>query len=277
MRHYASAHLTGRSSPREVGGTLASRDLRVYLTGRLTLEAGGARLDEAQLPGRQGRLALAYLVRHRTRPVPRDDLAAAVWVDPPASAEVALRSLVSKLRGALAHVDGRAVVRAASGCYELVLPPATWVDVEVAANSLDEAEGALRADRPRAAWAAASVATAVLRRPFLPGEDAEWVALEREELTRLLVRAFTCLAEVWLQVGDAPAAVRAAQETVRVAPFREAGHRLLMRAHATAGDRAEAIRAYERCRRLLADELGLDPSPQTHELYLGLLRATPAP
>ena len=46
-----------------------------------------------------------------------------------------------------------------------------------------------------------------------------------------------------------------------------------MRVHLAAGNRAEGLRAYERCRELLADELGIDPSAETRATYQELLRA----
>lgn len=55
-------------------------------------------------------------------------------------------------------------------------------------------------------------------------------------------------------------------------PFREAGYRLLMRVQAGAGDRASALRVYERCRSLLSEEMGADPSPETQRPYLEILR-----
>lgn len=56
-----------------------------------------------------------------------------------------------------------------------------------------------------------------------------------------------------------------------VDPLREAGYQRLMRAQAAAGHRAEALRAYQACRRVLSEELGVDPSPETEALYLELL------
>ena len=47
--------------------------------GRVAAEANGRVLDEARFPGRQGRLLFAYLVAARSRPVPRDELADAIW------------------------------------------------------------------------------------------------------------------------------------------------------------------------------------------------------
>ena len=63
-----------------------------------------------------------------------------------------------------------------------------------------------------------------------------------------------------------------AEEALRLEPFRESTYRTLMRANA-AGNRAEALRVYQRCRDLRAEELGVDPSRETEGLYLGVLRS----
>ncbi len=78
------------------------------------------------------------------------------------------------------------------------------------------------------------------------------------------------VAEAALSRGDAALAARDAQEAIRLDPFRETSHRLLIRALLAAGDRAAAIRAFERCRRSLREELGVDPSPETATLVAGL-------
>jgi hypothetical protein len=58
-------------------------------------------------------------------------------------------------------------------------------------------------------------------------------------------------------------------------PFRERGYRLLMQAQSATGHDAEALRTYERCRVLLAEELGAYPSPETEAVYLDILRSSP--
>ena len=63
--------------------------------------------------------------------------------------------------------------------------------------------------------------------------------------------------------GDLTAAAVAAERLVRADPFREAGHQLRIRILGEAGDRAGAIKAYEHCRTVLAEELGIEPSPET--------------
>ena len=81
------------------------------------------------------------------------------------------------------------------------------------------------------------------------------------------------LRDASLRLGDAAEATKWADQVVALEPFREAGYRRLMEAHAAAGNRAEALQVYERCRRLLAEELGAYPSPETESIYRELLAA----
>jgi YVTN family beta-propeller protein len=253
--------------------------LKVFVTGRITVETDGAVIDEAHLGGRQGRLLLAYLVVERGRPVPRDELAEALWGEsPPVTRDKALTVIASKLRGALADagLDGRELLTAAFGCYRLDLPEGTWVDLFAAASSAQDAEEALAEDQFHQARAAAESAESVTRRPFLPGEEGTWVEQQRRDLADIRERALSVLADACLRTGAAREAARWAEELIALSPFREAGYRRLMEVHVVAGNRAEALRVYERCRQLLAEELGAYPSPETESIYRRLL-AAPAP
>src|SRR5687767_10107724 len=106
--------------------------VRIYLTGRLDVECDGLLADTRLVPGRQGRCALAYLICERTRPVPREELAGAIWHEAiPNAWDTAVRVLVSKLRafrGSLG-LAGAEVISGASGCYQLRLPPDAWIDL----------------------------------------------------------------------------------------------------------------------------------------------------
>ena len=62
-------------------------------------------------------------------------------------------------------------------------------------------------------------------------------------------------------------------EAVALEPYREQAYLKLIKAQAAGGNRAVALHTYERCRRLLAEELGVTPSPQTEAVYLELLGA----
>jgi DNA-binding SARP family transcriptional activator len=244
--------------------------LRIYLTGNIQLERPGCFIDERAFPGRQGRRAFASLALNRGTAVPREVLAGAVWGDalPPAWNN-ALSAIVSKLRGALAPVD--VDIATVHGAHRLALPSAAWLDSDAATFAIDEAEGAFRRGDVAAAFGPAAVAATIAARPFLPGEDADWIDGFRERLRGLRVRALDILAEVWLANGEHALAVNGAAEVVALEPFRDSAYLRLMRAHVAAGNRAEALRVYENCRRLLADELGADPAPETQALYLQLL------
>jgi YVTN family beta-propeller protein len=250
--------------------------LKVFLAGRVTLESNGRVIAEGRFPGRQGRLLFAYLVAEQGRAVPRDELAEALWGEsPPATWDKALTVGVSKLRGLLTDLglDGATALTGAFGCYRLELPEGSWVDVIVAANAVQEAEEALAVGDVEKAKAAAALAASLVEQPFLPGEEGTWVEEKRRELTDIRGRALTALADACLRSGDASGAVKWAEQAIVLAPYRETGYRRLMEAHTVAGNRAEALQVYERCRRLLAEELGAYPSPETESVYRELLEA----
>lgn len=248
--------------------------LRLYLAGGLRIERGGTLLHERLFPGRQGRLAFSYLVTRRGVAVPRDELAAIMWPDAlPRSWDAALSAVISNLRTMLGQVGlSRAdAIAGFSGCYRIQLPPETWVDMEAAVLSIDRAEGAVRAGNAMAAYGWAGVAGSIARRPFLPGESGSWIEQQRAALQNILVRALDCFAAIFLWNGELAQAERAVEEALTLEPFRETSYQQLMRIHAARGNRADAVRAYERCRRLLADELGISPAPQTEAVYLNVL------
>jgi len=250
--------------------------LKVFLAGRVAVEANGRVLAERDFPGRQGRLLFAYLAAEKGRAVPKDELAEVLWGEsPPRSWNTALTVLVSKLRALLAAsgVDGASALSSAFGCYRLEFPDGSTVDVLEAESATQEAESLLGADDWERATASAARGESLLRESFLPGEDGTWVEAKRRELADVRARALSVLADASLSSGNPEQSVRWAEQSIEAEPFREGGYRRLMEAHATAGNRAEALRAYERCRRLLAEELGAYPSPETESIYRSLLEA----
>ena len=250
--------------------------LRVFLAGRVALAGSDGRfVDEGSLPGLQGRVALAMLAAERRRSLSHEELAEELWPgERPPAWENGLKALISKLRTALVDVgvDGQAIA-GAFGLYQLILPPGTWIDLEAAADALHRAETLAAKERSDEAVGWALAARAIGSRPFVEGANGPWVERRRAWLRDLSLRSLEVLAEVWIRRGDHFLAVADTEEALGREPFRESLYRLLMRAHAGAGNRAEALRAYERCQRLLADELGVDPSPETEAIYLDILRS----
>jgi SARP family transcriptional regulator, regulator of embCAB operon len=249
--------------------------LRIYLTSQVRIENGETLVGERDLPGRQGRVAMAMLVLERQRPVTRDELAEELWpAEPPPSWEKAVMALISKLRAVLRQAGlGDEALETAFGCYQLRLPSDTWVDVEAAADGVHRAETALAAGRPLEAYPWAAVGYFVGRRPFLAGEDGPWVRRRRIQLRELNLRALDCAVETTAANGEVADAIQAAEDALAIEPLRETTYQRLMRVHAQSGNRAEALRTYERCRVLLGEELGVPPSPETVAVYEEILQA----
>jgi DNA-binding SARP family transcriptional activator len=194
----------------EVGAT------RISLCGRLSVELEGRPVE---LPGRQGRLLIAYLLLNRDRPVRREELVEALWPegDAPGGGE-ALAPPLSRLRKALGaeRLVGRVELT-------LALPEDAWVDWEVAHEAMGRAAAALGAHDWRGAWGPAQAALAIADRGLLPGLEAPWIDERRTELADLRVQALEAVATIGarLRGTELAPAERGARAAVEAAPFRE--------------------------------------------------------
>ncbi len=241
---------------------------RIQLCGRLKVDVNGRHVTPA-LRGRQGRVLLAYLALNRGRPVSRDELILAIWPDsPPVDPAAALRTQLSHLRSALGSeaLAGRDTV-------ELRLPENTWVDVEAAEQAIRVADAALRSGDWRDAWIHAHIALNIAGRPLLAGFDAPWLAEARDELAEMKLRSREVIARAGIGLGgsELAGAERSARLLIRSAPFRETGYLYLMRALASSGNTAEALRTYDGLRTLLNSELGTAPGVEIQALHRELL------
>jgi DNA-binding SARP family transcriptional activator len=230
---------------------------RIELCGRLKVEIRGDHL-EGRLPGRQGRMLLAYLVANRARPISRDELMGALWPsEAPAAPGPALSTLLTRLRQSLGEgmLEGR---------HELwlCLPADASIDVEVMQARAAEAESRLACGDPRQALDAARAALALTERRLLPEFAEPWVEELRQELGERRRAMLEVSARAALMLGgpELAAAERAAVALVADNPFRESSYGLLMEIHAARGDVAEALRVYDGLRMLLREELGVLPS-----------------
>ncbi len=253
--------------------------LEITLAGDVTVDPGGE--AKPQLVTGPPRIVLAALVVERATGVPRDRLADILWPEGmPKTWASALRTHVSKVRTLLSAAVGGAgetVVAGESG-YQLALPAGCALAVDVDDAEADLASARLDlGDDPGNAQILAMRAAAGVRAPFLPGHGGPWVDDIRARLGEVLLSALEVASRAATGAGDVDAAVTMAEEVVQRAPLRESAHRSLMAALGGAGNRADALRAYQRLRRVLADELGVDPSPETEAAYLDLLGPAPPP
>ncbi len=244
---------------------------RIQLCGRLVVRIDGRRVEH-ELPGRQGRLAFAYLAANRIRPIPRSELAEAIWPSGlPGNVDTSLAALVSKLRRVLgaAMLTGRSTL-------DVAFPPGMLIDSEAAFEAIHRAEAAIRRGEFAAAWAPARVSLHTASRVFLAGEEAAWIDERRETSTRFACGRSSAWRRPDWRLGptELDSALRSGRTLIALAPLRESGYRLLMEALAARGDCAEALVVYDRLRRTLRDELGVAAGPATQAVYRRLLAAT---
>lgn len=250
--------------------------IRIYLCGPVAVECSGRLVCDSGLAGPQGPLLFVFLMSRALHPVSKAELIGALWGTKPPSADAALNVVISKLRRALRTVGVVAPHGIVSdvGTYRLVVPSA-WIDIEVARTAADRAEGALRAGDLATAWANANVAATIAHQPFLPDESRPWVQRQRGMLERVWRRSTLVLSEVSTKNQEYELGIYHAAEAAAAEPFDELACQMLMRAHASAGNRAEALRVYAKCRKLFRNELGAEPSEKTAAVFLRILKSQP--
>ena len=227
-----------------------------------------------EVSGRKPRALLAVLAANVGRVVPADTLIDVLWGEnPPGSARAGVHSYVSTLRRTL----GEGTIQRRPAGYELTVPP-TDVDVHEFSSLVTQARQDLAAGRFGAAERGLETALALWRGTPLGGMDGEWAERERNRLQQLRLAAVEDRVEAQLRLGHGPRLIAELSELVAEDPLRERSRTQLMIALYQAGRQADALTAYETGRRLLVDELGVEPSPESQAVHGQILRGeVPAP
>jgi DNA-binding SARP family transcriptional activator len=232
------------------------------LLGPLDVSRDGEFLE---LGGPKQRALLALLLLDAGRTVSTDRLIDALWGEqPPRTAPTSLQNLVSQLRKLL----GADLVVTKPPGYLLRIEPRR-LDVNRARALLDDAKAApvdKRAGKLREALA-------LWRGP--PLEEFAYEAFAEGEITRLEELRLTLLEERFdaeIEAGVAGEAVGELEALVAEHPLRERFREQLMLALYRSGRQAEALDAFQRGRKVLVEELGIDPSPRLQQLHAAILR-----
>jgi len=232
-----------------------------------------------EVHGEQPALTLARLVLERPRALSRDELAELLWPDgPPDAWEGPARQVLSRARRALARAEiDASALRSEGGRITLTPSEPISTDVEDALDAVAAAAEAVDRERFDEAFAVARAARIAFRLPFFPDAEGRWVAHWHQRLHDAHARALHLAAEAALSTGDTAAAIEAGEAAIALDPYDEVATRSVMAAHDVRGSRALALAAYERCRRLLDEELGVRPSEETEAAQLMLLGRAPEP
>jgi len=242
----------------------------IQLFGRLEVRTRGIRLTGRDFGGVKPRHILALLALRGG--MHKAELAELLWAgQPPANHQATVESYVSLLRHRLdpnGHTRD-SVITTRNGGYALV---ADQVRIDVA--RFDELVAAASGRTAgRTALRPLTAAAHVAARPLL--EDVErhaWANQAREQYRARLVATLLNAGGHALTAGDPQVALTLAERAVGLDPVSERGWAIAMAAHRLLGDRVAALRSYDRCRRELAEGLGVEPSTETRAMFLELLR-----
>lgn len=223
--------------------------------------------------GDTARALLSYLAMHPGTTFRRVVLAGLLWPDhPEVEARVNLRQALRRLRTAIADQDASPPFLIATRTTLSFDPESDhWLDVTAFDEALAETQSHAHSRLEGCVSCAQRLSEAVelYRGDFLQGFSLdsalfeEWMVVERERLHQQALEALGHLAACHEESGEYGQALAYARRQVELEPWRESAHRQWMRALALSGQRGAALAQYEACRRILAEELGLKPEPET--------------
>ena len=236
--------------------------LRLTLLGEATIAHAGRPLST--LTSRKAQALLFYLTvsggSHS-----RSSLAGLLWSDlPESTARTYLRKELSRLRQLLGPylVIDRAAVRFDQTTNY-------WLDVETFSELT----------QPTSGTAEQAQAVALYHGDFLDhfevrnaGLFDEWVLTTRARLRERALQTLFKLGNVYHELGQDDEAIHYTRRLLELEPWREDAHRQLMRLLAFNGRRSEALIQYEKCKQILAEELGgVEPAGETTALHEQIL------
>jgi DNA-binding SARP family transcriptional activator/tetratricopeptide (TPR) repeat protein len=248
-------------------------ELEFCLLGPLAVRRDGAVVP---VSGSKQRALLAALLLNAGRTMTTDELAEALWgTRPPPSARASLQTYVMRLRKSLGDADRSRIVAESHG-YRIRVAPGE-LDVDRFAADLAAARDAIRA----AAWpdAAARLRAALALWRGQPLADVASPALALREAPRLVemrLQALEARIDADLHLGEHTEVIVELRQLTAAHPLRERLHGLLMIALHRAGQRADALAAYQAARRAMIAELGAEPGRELRELQRQVLAADPA-
>ena len=117
-------------------------------------------------------------------------------------------------------------------------------------------------------------AVSLYKGPYLASLLYPWFSSEQERLQAAYCRALAILEQNCIERFEFQSALGFARQRLQADPLQEASHRAVMRLTAQLGDRAGVLRQYRQLQALFRDELGIEPSPATHQLVRELTHET---
>ena len=252
----------------------SSAKIQIFTLGTLQVVRDHLAVTESDWHTRQARQLLKILLTERPRPVSTDVLIEILWPhSSPSAAATTLRSAINALRNVLEpdrpnRAPSKYIVTQAPG-YAFHLTHDIWLDVDEFERRLNQAQNL---PEPALRLHFLEAAIGLYHDDYLSSDPyADWLQTERERLRERFFHALMQTADLYADGGRFADAITTCRRLLASDEVRENAYQALMRYQAESGDSAGALLTYERCRTLLSDELGADPSPMTQQLHQRIL------
>jgi ATP/maltotriose-dependent transcriptional regulator MalT/DNA-binding SARP family transcriptional activator len=250
--------------------------LRIRMLGTFSIWRGEHEVRDRDWRSSKARQLFQFLLTERGRILPRDRLLDTLW--PEMDQEAAnnnLRVTLNRVAKAIEpdRPDGAppTYILQQGDTYSFNLNSDYQLDAADFAEAVAEGQRAERRGQRQSAISAFRRAAMLYGGPYLPDTMYEdWTVVERERLAMLFNDAALRLGRQLLAVGQAHEAIGLGWRILENDQAHEEAYRLLMRAHASLGERSTALRLYTRCVTMLREELGVDPLPETTMFYNSL-------
>lgn len=244
------------------------------LLGPLEVALDGHAVDTG---GLRQRALLAILLLHANQPVPRDVLIDQLWGEhPPAGPDHALAVYIWRLRKTLDAAAGYQCVLTRPGGYLLKAAP-EQVDLARFERLVHDGQRSLAAGHASRAAAELSEALALWRgQPLADFGDEPFAQAEIARLEKLRAEVVEDRIEADLALGRHARVVTELEAVVASQPLRERPYQQLMIALYRCGRQADALAVYRTARRILAEELGIDPGQALQRLERAILQQDPS-
>jgi DNA-binding SARP family transcriptional activator len=229
--------------------------------------------------GRNGKALtiLKCLLANRTRPVSQDHLMGWLW--PESNLKKARWSLNSAIHGLRKLLSGCSssvsinYVLLEDGYYRLSPGVRVTMDVDDFDRHHERGRRLEKDLRMREAAVEYEKAIGLYRDEYLVEDLYEdWTMVERERLANAYIDILGRLAIHYMEIGQHQESIRACYRVLEKDRCHEDSYRLLMQCYTRLGLRARALHQYRMCERILGQEYGTSPSPETRSLYLKFLR-----
>lgn len=223
----------------------------------------------ASFPTPKAAYLLCYLLLHRERRHPRARLIDTFWPDRDEhSARRCLSTTLWRLRRTLGDEVNPSPFLAIEGDsigFHTGCP--IWLDVTAFEQAAQETAQIRGQDLSPQQAEMLQAAVALYRGDLMEGAYDDWCLIERERLASLHLQMLSKLMGFCRRHRRFTEATDYGQRILTIDPLHETTHRDMMRLYCEKGDRAAAIRQFERCRALLAQEMGIEPMQETLDLY----------